>query len=364
MKIIKIRTFQVLSTLFIFFNLSFFNGPGFSQTNSKALRHLEDLRTPTLHISNHFLGYTKEVFMHGITKRAIHMKESLENEIHKSREVVLNVPVFNGQEELIKQYLSYYSSLESHLASLPKVEIEWVEYFDLDSALKFQKIQVAQLHQVLIEADKLKLAVQKFCLVNKVVGSKSTGGLYAGQKEAINLISYAVEVENTLVDLRRLNRLFFKCLSEDTGQNAERVRLEILSESLLSQARLVAIPKFPGDHLVKKTALNNIRQTRTLASGKYIELVKFREIELKMKQKMAEAEQVKATEAQELERQTKEFGRFANLQKHHQADLKVMNQQMINMEKTFNNHFLEFVNDQLAIDPIGKDKIAFERQGL
>jgi hypothetical protein len=68
------------------------------------------------------------------------MKKSLENEIHKSREVVLNVPVFNGQEELIKQYLCYYGSLETHLASLPRVEIEWVEYFDLDSALKFQLI--------------------------------------------------------------------------------------------------------------------------------------------------------------------------------------------------------------------------------
>ena len=319
------------------------------------------MREPTVNLSNHFLSYTKFVLLHGLNKKSVRMKETLMDKIEDGRKTILEIKLFNGQETLKNQYLVYLQAMENHLNSLPEVEIEEVENFNLDSARKLQIIQIQQLDLFLGEAKSLKHTLKNFCILNKVIGFKTCGALYAEQKEAVMLISYAVQVKNVLMELRRLNRLFLTSLKEDTGQKPEQVRQEILKQSICEKESLLAIPNFPGDLKVKKSALNNIRLTRIGATGKYLAQVKFRDKELVFRQKMIQFDQNPAKTKKEIEIQSEETKKMAELVKFNQSLRKELNQSRINYENTFNSNFLEFIENHLSVDPMKSDRIAYEK---
>ncbi len=287
------------------------------------------------------------------------MKRSLLEDIEDGRKTITEVKLFNGQEELQRQYLQYYLALETHLHSLPEVELEAVEFFNPDSAKKSQLIQIQKLDLILAEAKNLKNTLKKFCISNKVIGYETSGALYAEQKDAIKLISYVVQVRNAEMDLRRLNRLFFTSLKEDTGQKPEHVRQEILKASIRRKKDILAIPNFKGDRLVKKSALNNIRLTRTVAIGKYLAQAKFRDKELIFNKKNMEFEQNPAKTTKEIETQSEETKKMAVLVKLNRTERKQLNQSRINYENNFNKNFFDFIEHNLSVDPIGSDKLAF-----
>jgi len=334
------------------------------QSNTLALNHLEELRVPTVELSNHFLAYTKLVLLQGHTKKTIRAKASLLYQIRSAEKTILAVKNFNGQTELKNQYLQYYIAMEKHLNSLPEIEIEEVEIFNLDSAKKHQVIQIEQLGLFLSEAKNLKFDLEKFCILNKVIGNKTSGALYAEQKEAIKLISFAVQVKNSLMNIRRLNRLFFTSLSEDTGQNANWVRTEIIKESAFGIASLQAIPNFPGDRKVKKSALNNIMLTKMHASKEYLSLVNFRIQEIAFKKKNLSFIQSSNETALQKETHGNEIKKFESQIKLNRIKVKTFNQARVKYENSFNTTFLNFIENQLSVDPISSDQVVYKKMTI
>jgi len=331
-----------------------------SQTNQLATAFLASLREPTYEVSNKFLSYSKLVLLEGLTKKAVRDKASILNEVIKGRITIQETPPFNGQERLKGMYMAYFLAMEVYLNRLPIVEIESVEFFNADSAHKYQEIQIVQLEILLKESAKLKQEVEKFCLLNKVIGVKTSGALFANQQEAITLISYAVRVKNAVMAGRRLNRLFLTSLLEDTGHKAETVRLALIAATAKGKADLLAIPNFPGERTLKITGLNNLRLKGISAAKVYKQLINFRSKELAFIQMSIDYKQKRSNE-KEADAYYKEVERFSALIKTNRRQVKALNTVRRGLEETFNKNFFNFVGDRFVLRSDGEKFIAYKK---
>jgi hypothetical protein len=321
----------------------------FSQSNQRALEYLVALREPTFKISSHFLAYTKLVLLEGLTKKSVRNKANMIKEVQDARNKIREIPNLNGQDQLMEVYQNYFIAMETYLNRLPTIEIESVEYFDPDSAAKFQKAHIDQLDILFNGAATLKTGFERFALLNHVVGVKTSGGLTPKQAEAVTLISYAVKVSNAVMNVRRLNRLYFISLREDTGNKAEDVRLKLLAESSLAKAKLLAIPNFPGDVTLRKTGLNNVRLYGISASKLYVRLLDFRKAELDFIRKSVEFKVNRTNTEFDTDAYYKEVRRFSALIELNRKEIKSLNQTRLGLEKTFEDTFLSFVENRFVL---------------
>ncbi len=340
--VLKRRCLFVMTCLIVSFNT-------FSQSNERALEYLVALREPTFEISTHFLAYTKLVLLEGLTKKSIRNKADMLKEVQEARIKIREIPNVNGQDQLMEVYQNYFTAMETYLNRLPTIEIESVEYFDPDSAIKFQKAHIDQLDILFKGAATLKSGFERFSLLNHVVGVKTSGGLTPKQSEAVNLISYAVQVSNAVMNVRRLNRLYFISLREDTGNKAEEVRQKLLAESVLAKARLQAIPNFPGDVTLKRAALNNVRLYGIAASRLYIRLLAFRKEELAFIRKSEEFKVNRTNSEFDTDAYYKEVRRFSALIGLNRKEIKSLNQTRLDLERTFDDTFLSFVENRFVL---------------
>jgi len=333
-----------IATLFLMFH-----NHAFSQSNERALQYLVALREPTYEISSHFLAYTKLVLLEGLSKKSIRNKASMMQEVQDAKIKIRDIPSVNGQDKLMNVYQDYFTAMETYLNSLPTIEIESVEYFDSDSAMKFQKAHIDQLHILFKDAANLKMGFEKFCLLNKVVGVKTSGGLTPKQAEAVKLISYAVKVSNAVMNVRRLNRLYFISLREDTGNKAEQVRLQLLAATVVAKAQLLAVPGFPGEITLKRTGLNNVRLYGISATKLYVKLLEFRKAKLAFIKKSLEFEENRSNSEFDSDAFYKEVRRFSALIATNRKELKVLQVTRLSLEKAFDDHFLEFVENRFVL---------------
>lgn len=320
-----------------------------SQSNKQAMEYLVALRAPTFEISSHFLAYTKLVLLEGLTKKSIRNKAAIMEEVKQAKIKIREIPNVNGQDKLMKVYQDYFTAIETYLHRLPTIEIESVEYFDADSANKFQKVYIDQLDILFKGAATLKSGFERFSLLNHVVGVKTSGGLTPKQAEAVNLISYAVKVSNAVMNVRRLNRLYFISLREDTGNKAEEVRQKLLTESIVAKAQLLAIPNFPGDASLRKTGLNNVRLYGISAAKIYIRLLAFRKEELAFIRKSLEFKVNRTNNEFDTDTYYKEVRRFSALIDLNRKEIKSLNQTRLGLEKTFDDTFLSFVENRFVL---------------
>ena len=320
-----------------------------AQSNDIVKQYLESLRQPTFDVSNDFLSYTKLVLLEGLSKKSIRDKASIMQNISNGKEKIGLIPDFGGQEKLKIAYLNYFSTMEAYFKSLPVIEIESVEHFDSDSASIYQKAHIRQLSILFTGAAGLKASFEKFCLLNRVIGSKTSGGLTLKQSEAIALISHAVKVSNAVMNTRRLNRLFFKSLREDTGSRAEITRLELVKEAANSKRNLLAIPNFSGDLSLKKTALNNVRLNGISAGKDYVRLLKFRDEEIRFKAKTLAFKEKPEKSDFDKEAYHKELKHFTDLVSSNSREQKKLDQTRMSIEKDFDDNFLRFVEGQFEL---------------
>jgi hypothetical protein len=239
--------------------------------------------------------------------------------------------------------------METYFKSLPTAESESVEHFDSDSATLHQKAHIQQLYILFADAAHLKVCFDKFCLINRVVGAKTSGGLTFKQSEVIVLISHAVKVSNAVMMTRRLNRLFFKSLLEDTGTKAETIRQQLVKAAEDSKLALRAIPNFPGDLSLKNTGLNNVRLNGISAGKDYVRLLKFRTEEIRFIAKTLVFKENLTNSDFDKEAYYKELKYFSALISSNRKELKKLNQTRMSIEKDFDDNFLRFVEGQFEL---------------
>ncbi len=320
-------------------------------------------REQTYEISSHFLSYSKLVLLEGLSKKSVRNKESMLEEVLDAKKRVSEMPLFGGQDRLKKAYLNYYIAMETYLRRLPVMQIRSVEFFDTDSARKFQEVQVRELVLLADAAGSLKLDFDKFCIVNKVKGQSTSGALFARQKEAVPLISYAVKIKNAVMDIRRLNRLFFVSLLEDTGNKAEVVRKELLKQSAVGRASLLAVPAFPGERKLRKSGLNNVRLYGISAGKVYKDLVAFRIKELAFIQMSIDFKERRHNTDFEADAYYQEVRRFSELIKENRKEVKVLNQTRVSLERSFDDFFLEFIEGRFDLSDLSKPMMPVAGKG-
>jgi hypothetical protein len=181
------------------------------------------------------------------------------------------------------------------------------------------------------------------------VGAKTSGGLTFKQSEVIVLISHAVKVSNAVMMTRRLNRLFFKSLLEDTGTKAETIRQQLVKAAEDSKLALRAIPNFPGDLSLKNTGLNNVRLNGISAGKDYVRLLKFRDEEIRFKAKTLAFKEKPEKSDFDKEAYHKELKHFTDLVSSNSREQKKLDQTRMSIEKDFDDNFLRFVEGQFEL---------------
>jgi len=320
-----------------------------AQTNQKASQYLADLKEPTEEVSERFLSHTRLVLLDGLSDKSIRSKASLMKEIEVGKSVVLHISAFNGQEKLKGMYINYFNSMAAYLIKLPTLEIASVEFFNNDSAKKEQQTHLLQLERFLEQSVILRDAVQSFCLLNKVVGVKTSGVLYARQNEDFPLLDYAVQVRNAVMGVRRVHRLFFVALAEDTGRKAEEVRLQLITAAAEGKAKLLAIPTFKGDKTLKASALDNLRLYAFAGSRPYIKLIKFRDAEMAYIQKTIALKDKRTSGIFTQVKYEKEVNNFLDFIKANRKEVKALSQIRAGREKVFDDNFSDFVQARFVL---------------
>lgn len=323
---------------------------GLAQTQAAAEKFLSSVRKPTLDVSSSFLEYNKMVLLEGYTRRAIRDKKSLLNDVQSGRKAIEETTLFNGQEYIQNAYLNYFTAMGLCLNQLPTTEFESVEYFDQDSASKFLTIQLQQLELVLKESDNLKTQLEKFCFMNKVIGKKTTGSLFTRQSEAIKVIEYAVKIKNAVMVVRRTNRQFFVSLREDTGSKSELVRQELLESSAQAKFNLAAIPTFRADYKLKRAAMKNVRLYGLAAAREYKKLVAFRIKELAFIQLSSEYKEKRHNPEFDQTAYFEEVKQFSKQIKENKKEVKTLDKNRLQMEKSFDETFSSFVKNRFLLE--------------
>jgi len=338
-------------TIFVFLILSAFApcDNSFGQTNQRATFFLDELKKPTLKLSNDFLEFTRYELLNGITRRSIREKKSILSEIEKQRIKIAEVQAFNGQEGLKIAYAQYFTSMKACLKEIPEFENQPVENFNVDTAKKNQDVLVNQLDQLLKASAALNSEVQVFCIMNHVVGKKKSGALYERQKEAIKLIKFAGGVKNILMSVRQLNRKFFVSLEDDTGQLAEAIRQELAKVATRAKLEIQAIPNFPGDKTLKRKAWNNVIYYSRSASRTYIDLVRFRDKQLEFRKKSEEYEKRRKVPGYDSKDYYDAIKLFSLEIKKNRKDRLTLDKKRNTLETSFDDNFLDFVKSRFIL---------------
>lgn len=320
-----------------------------AQSNGRAIEYLLSLRSPTIQISTDFLSYTKLVLLEGLSKKSMEEKKELTQKVYSGRKLVEEVQPFSGQNRLNLAYISYFNAMQNYLELLPVDEIESVEFYVNDSAQKFQKAHIEQLNILFAASADLKVAFETFRLSNHIVGIGTSGGLTPKQGEAVRLISFAVQMSNAVMNVRRLNRLFYVSLLEDTGQKAESIRQELFLESKNSKTALTKVPNFPGDLKLKKSALNNIRLLGMSAGREYVRLVRFREAELLFVERSLVFKRNRQNSEFDTQAYYEDVRKYSDLIKTNRKEIKALGKVRVNLENTFNKNFLNFIEERFLL---------------
>jgi len=320
-----------------------------AQSNKKASQFLADLKEPAEEVSSRFLAYTKLVLLEGLSEKSVRSKASLMKEIEVARTDVLQISAFNGQEKLKGLYVNYCNSMAAYLNNLPTLQIASVEFFNNDSAKKEQQTHLLQLERFLEQSAIVRDAVQSFCLLNKVIGVKTSGVLYASQDDDIALLDYAVQVRNAVMGVRRVHRLFFVSLAEDSGRKAEEVRKQLVAAAAEGKAQLLAIPTFKGDKSLKSSALSNLRFHFMASSRSYLRLVNFRDAELAFVQRTIELKEQHNSGVFSEAKYVKETSSFLDNIKANKKEVKALGQIREGREKLFDDNFFDFIEDRFIL---------------
>jgi len=345
----RIITQKVKLSLLLFAVCLCFGNSTPAQTNKKASKYLEDLKKPTEEVSGRFLAYTKLVLLEGLSEKSVKRKSNLMKEIEAGKKAIRLVSAFNGQEKLKGLYINYLNSMADHLEKLPTSEIASVEFFNNQSAKKEQQTYLIELELFLKQSAILRDAVQNFCYLNHVVGVKTSGVLYARQKEDVPLINYAIQVRNTVMGVRRVHRLFFVSLSEDTGRKAEEVRKHLIAAAAEGKAKLLSIPTFKGDKSLKASALNNLRLYSIAAYKPYLRLINFRDAEISFIQRTIALKEQRNTSVFMEVKYEKEVNNFLYFIKANRKEVKALSQIRKGKEKLFDDNFSDFVEARFML---------------
>ena len=265
-----------------FFCLSFSQGQG--QSNQKSIENLDYFENKTLAVYEQILELHKRILLHDV-KRIKNYKQEMLYHLSREKEAFEKKEMFNGQERLKQVFIQFIKDSEEYLQYEPDVLIQYSEDEFSDSIHFQQNRHLARLELLCKKATGLQEEIERFCVTNKVVGRKQETPINNHFLMMKNLVKYACQIHNIVMEIRINERQCVKLCSLDSLEAAEKWRISLINSADQGAHFLSSLPTYFGDRSLIICALHSIKQYRKEANHDLAKVLNMKKREFQTKQK-------------------------------------------------------------------------------
>jgi len=309
--------------------------PAFGQAVARARESLNYFERHTFPLCRESIESTISDFCKQDLNKENSTDKTLIHKLEKESRHFQNHKVPKAHESIPAEYSRFLQVLIDFRSkcSVLKSEIQ-------EDSILIARAKILEYHKsVLTAATRLEQEVAIYRIENQLTRTEDGSRIAIFFREAQKRLEYLHGIQIYLIPVSKMETACMESLLKDSIQPSEKSRTELSKLVEINNINLKNHPACCGDHLVKNAALNSLRLFAKEARNEIVHIEKFVKavqefISNYQKEKKSEVEN-------ELDKQA-----YRIALKKFNADLKVLNELLANLEKSRKDHLSTFYSAQ------------------